>query len=68
MMSHGLPAAELSSMRTGLEDLARRVTVIAETLAAGPEDRAAQDLFQVERLLLEALRRLATLQTATRPQ
>jgi len=49
-------------MRTALDDLTMRVTAIAEGLAGGPEDRAAQDLFQVERLLLEALRRLAAMQ------
>jgi len=52
-------------MRTALDDLARRVTVIAEGLAGGPDDRTAQDLFQVERLLMEALRRLAGLQAKT---
>lgn len=53
--------AELSSMSTALDELARRVTAMAESLANTPADWVAQDLFAVERSLGTAGRRLATL-------
>ena len=56
-----VPGAELSSMATALEELARRVTAIAESLAHTKADWVAQDLFAVERSLGAAHRRLATL-------
>ena len=54
-------SAELSSMSTALEELARRVTVMAEGLANTPADWVAQDLFAVERSLGAARRRLTGL-------
>jgi hypothetical protein len=48
-------------MATALDDLARRVTAIAEALANTQADWVAQDLFAVERSLGAAHRRLATL-------
>ena len=56
-----VPAPELSSMATALEDLTRRVTAIAESLASTQADWVAQDLFAVERSLGAAHRRLLTL-------
>jgi len=56
-----VPAPELSSVATALDDLNRRVTAIAEQLANTQADWVAQDLFAVERSLRAALRRLATL-------
>ncbi len=56
-----VPAPELSSLATALDDLTRRVTTIAEGLANTQSDWAAQDLFAVERSLRGAHRRLATL-------
>jgi len=54
----GIPRAELSSISTGLEDLGRRVTEIAERSAGTELDWLATDLFEVERSLGEASRRL----------
>jgi len=56
-----VPAPELSSLATALEDLTKRVTAIAEELANTQVDWAAQDLFAVERSLRAGHRRLATL-------
>ncbi len=56
-----VPAPELSSLATALDDLTRRVTAIAESLANTQADWAAQDLFAVERSLGGAHRRLVTL-------
>ena len=50
--------AELSSVTTALEDLLRRVTVIAEQLSGTPDDAVALELFEAERALREAVRRL----------
>lgn len=52
-------AAELSSLATALEELTRRVTGIAEGYAAAKRDDVATELFQVERGLLSAARRLS---------
>ncbi len=56
-----LPGPELSSLATALEDLTKRITTIAESLANTQSDWAAQDLFAVERSLRAGHRRLATL-------
>jgi len=48
-------------MTTALEELARRVTAIAEDLSNTQSDWVAQDLFAVERSLGAARRRLAAL-------
>ena len=56
-----VPAPELSSLATALDDLTRRITAIAESLANTQADWAAQDLFAVERSLRAGHRRLATL-------
>jgi hypothetical protein len=48
-------------MSTALDDLARRVTAMAEGLANTSADWVAQDLFAVERSLGAAARRLAAL-------
>ena len=56
-----IPAPELSSMATALEELTKRVTAVAEGLANTQADWVAQDLFAVERSLGAASRRLATL-------
>lgn len=48
-------------MSTALDDLARRVTAIADGLSNTQADWVAQDLFAVERSLGAARRRLSTL-------
>ena len=54
-------AAELSSIRTALEELTQRITGLAEGRANDDEDPLAQGLFDVERVLGDALRRLERL-------
>jgi hypothetical protein len=54
-------AAELSSIRTALDELTRRITGLAERHADDADDPFAQGLFEVERTLGEALRRLERL-------
>ena len=48
-------------MATALDDLTRRVTAIAESLANTQADWVAQDLFAVERSLGAGYRRLLAL-------
>ena len=50
--------AELSSVSTGLEDLVKRITDIADGLAGEDRDRIGADLYEVERTLRAAERRL----------
>jgi len=57
--------AELSSITTTLDDLRRRITILAERNAGTDYETLAQGLFDVERTLGEALRRLARLGTGT---
>ena len=66
MPDSGPSLAELSSIATVLDDLARRVTAIAERATGTSDDWLAADLFQVERSLGEARRRLASIQDRTR--
>jgi hypothetical protein len=51
-------AAELSSLATALEDIAGRVASMAERASGTEKEALAADLFEVERTLREALRRL----------
>jgi hypothetical protein len=66
--SPAVPAPELSSLATALDDLTRRVTGIGEGLANTSADWVAQDLFAVERSLRAAHRRLASLNERLRKQ
>lgn len=52
------PRAELSSITTALDELTRRVTRIAERSAGTDLDWLATDLYEGERALREARRRL----------
>jgi hypothetical protein len=56
-----VPTAELSSLATALEELAGRVTAIADELSGGERDDVAVELFEVERALGGARRRLGRL-------
>lgn len=51
-------AAELSSILTGLEEITKRVTSIADSYAAQRREDLAGDLYAVERQLVNAARRL----------
>jgi len=53
------PTAELSSLATALDDVAERVTAIAESYAGARRDDLATELYQVERALAGARRGLA---------
>jgi hypothetical protein len=53
-----IDSAQLSSLSTALDDLARRVTDLAEHYHGSPRDDVAADLYEVERHLHIATRRL----------
>ena len=55
--------AELSSISTALDELRSRITTLAERNAGRDDESVAQGLFDVERTLGEALRRLTRLAT-----
>jgi uncharacterized membrane protein YgcG len=51
--------AELSSVATALAELAQRVASIADGLTGEERERLTSDLFEVERVLGNASRRLS---------
>lgn len=53
--------SELSSLSTSLDELARRLSAFAEEAAANKRDDLALELFEIERALLGASRRLTRL-------
>ncbi|MGH9172336.1 MAG: hypothetical protein ACRD0Z_15940 [Acidimicrobiales bacterium] len=53
--------AELSSIASMLDELSRRVSVMAETASQEKQERAAAELFAVEKALQGATRRLERL-------
>jgi len=55
------PRAELSSAATALDELTRRIVVIAEQAAQDHDDDTAAELFAVERALRGTHRRLGRL-------
>jgi hypothetical protein len=65
IVSVGLPAAELSSLASALEDLTNRISEIAQR-AADDQDESATELFAAERALKGAQRRIAKLATPPR--
>lgn len=56
-----LDAAHLSSLSTALEDLTKRITTLADDYQGSPREDVAADLYDVERHLQSAHRRLRTL-------
>jgi hypothetical protein len=56
-----LDVAHLSSLSTALDELTARITALADDLAGAPREDVAADLFEVERHLHAASRRLRTL-------
>lgn len=56
-----LDAAHLSSLATALDDLTGRITALADGYQASPREDVAADLYEVERHLQAANRRLRTL-------
>ncbi|MEY2476073.1 MAG: hypothetical protein QOG87_1388 [Actinomycetota bacterium] len=55
------PTAELSSLATNLDELTARLSGIADRLRGTDQDLMAHELFEVERALGAAQRRLARL-------
>jgi hypothetical protein len=53
-----LDTAQLSSLSTALDDLAKRVTDLADEYHGSPREDVAAELFEVERHLVAAARRL----------
>ena len=53
-------AAELSSLTSAIADLARRVGEVATGRSSDPDDPVAARLFEIERGLVTAERRLRT--------
>ncbi|HEY2813165.1 MAG TPA: hypothetical protein VGJ03_06865 [Acidimicrobiales bacterium] len=51
-------APQLSTIANSLDDLTRRITDIADTRADRPDDDVASELYEVERTLQHASRRL----------
>lgn len=58
-----LDVAHLSSMATALEDLTDRITKLADGFQGSPREDVAADLYDVERHLQAANRRMRTLVT-----
>ena len=56
-----LDAAHLSSLSTALDELTERITALADDFQRSPREDVAADLYEVERNLLAAARRLRTL-------
>ncbi len=56
-----LDAAQLSSLSSALEDLTERITRLADDCQGSPREDVAADLYDVERNLQAASRRLRTL-------
>jgi len=56
--SGGMTAAELSSLATALDELTQRITAMADDPASQQRDDVASELFEVERALAGASRRL----------
>jgi hypothetical protein len=59
--------AQLSSLADALDALTKRVTSAAERYHGTPQEGLAIDLYEVERSLRAASRRLGKLVRATRP-
>lgn len=51
--------SELSSVSAALDELVRRISTIAEGMSGGERDQLESELFEVERTLAAAQRRLA---------
>ena len=54
-------APQLSTIASSLDDLTRRITELADSRAARPDDDVASELYEVERALQHASRRLQRL-------
>jgi hypothetical protein len=50
--------AELAPLATALDELTQRITDLAERYRTGTDDRVSTELFEIERTLQQASRRL----------
>lgn len=62
----GSPSAELSALASGLDDLTNRIAAMAQSLDEEPTARVAVDLFETERSLRIAARRIERAQRELR--
>jgi hypothetical protein len=58
--------AELSSVATALDELLRRVSAIADEIAKSQQEALSSELYEVERTLATAHRRLVRLISSAR--
>ena len=59
--SSSIDTAHLSSLSTALDDLSKRITELADQLHGSPREDVAADLYEVERHLHAARRRLKSI-------
>lgn len=57
--AHMASAAELLSLVTAIEEMQQRITRAADDMAGGPQDDTALELYEVERALRTARRKLS---------
>jgi hypothetical protein len=57
-------SAELSSVATAVQELAQRVTAMADAALKAEDEAAASDLYEAERALRTATKRLTRLANA----
>jgi hypothetical protein len=50
--------AQLAPLATALEELTRRITVLAESYGGSNDDQVSTELYEIERSLQQAARRL----------
>ncbi len=62
-----MSTAELSSLATALDELAQRVTTLADACAGAKRDDLAAELYQAERALGSARRSVARAADSARP-
>jgi hypothetical protein len=53
-----VPDAELSSLSSSLDDIRKRVVGLAEAKEQGGQGDAAHELYEIERSLTQAIRRM----------
>lgn len=61
LVAMALDSAQLSSLSTALDDLTQRITSLADDYQSSPREDVASDLYDVERNLQAAARRLRSL-------
>ena len=59
--------AQLASVATALDELTRRITHLADVTSGSEDEHAASELYEIERSLQQAARRLERLVRDTSP-